>query len=125
MIAKANRLSGLGEWVEATRAALSPAELDTHYLVMIGLHYALFSLAAGPKGANEMNWYDAEQIVLGHQADAWRMDADKRDAGYESAPSRATAWLGALLLRYGYYLQGREAALATWQTLHDGRVRSA
>jgi DNA-binding transcriptional ArsR family regulator len=41
-ILKAAHLSGLGEWVESTRAALTPDELETHRLVMEGLHYALY-----------------------------------------------------------------------------------
>lgn len=39
---KADQLSGLGEWVENTRAALTPAELENHRLVLEGLHYALY-----------------------------------------------------------------------------------
>ena len=42
LVARAPHLSGLGDWVTATYAALTPAERDTHELVMIGLHYALF-----------------------------------------------------------------------------------
>jgi DNA-binding transcriptional ArsR family regulator len=41
-ILKAEQLSGLGEWVENTRAALTPAELENHRLVVEGLHYALY-----------------------------------------------------------------------------------
>lgn len=48
LIAKADHLSGLGDWVMQTRAALSPAQWETHYLVMIGLHYALFPSRSWP-----------------------------------------------------------------------------
>jgi DNA-binding transcriptional ArsR family regulator len=41
-VLRASELSGLGEWVENSRAALTPAELDQHRLVVEGLHYALY-----------------------------------------------------------------------------------
>lgn len=42
LIAKSEHLSGLGEWIAATRAALTKAELDNHRMVMEGLHFALY-----------------------------------------------------------------------------------
>lgn len=76
-----------------------------------------------------MNWFDAERIVQEHHLDAWRMAADADVLAYKypghSAPRRLAVWLGALLVRCGCRLQGSEAALATVQSLHDGRVRTA
>jgi len=48
LIAKAEFLSGLADWVVETRAALSAAELQTNALVMIGFHYALFPERSWP-----------------------------------------------------------------------------
>jgi DNA-binding transcriptional ArsR family regulator len=42
LIAKAEHLSGLGEWVTNTRDALTAAEFENHRLVVEGLHYALY-----------------------------------------------------------------------------------
>jgi DNA-binding transcriptional ArsR family regulator len=41
-IVKAAHLSGLGDWVQNTRDALTTAELQNHRLVVEGLHYALY-----------------------------------------------------------------------------------
>lgn len=41
-IQKAAHLSGLGDWVLNTRDALTADELETHRLIVEGLHYALF-----------------------------------------------------------------------------------
>jgi DNA-binding transcriptional ArsR family regulator len=41
LLIKAEKTSGLGDWVVRTAAALTPEELEMHELVMIGFHYAL------------------------------------------------------------------------------------
>lgn len=40
LLSKSEHVSGLGEWVARTVAALTPVELKTHKLVLLGLHYA-------------------------------------------------------------------------------------
>ncbi|UCG23490.1 MAG: winged helix-turn-helix transcriptional regulator [Chloroflexota bacterium] len=42
LIVKADRVSGLGQWVINTHDALTPAELENHRLVIEGFHFALF-----------------------------------------------------------------------------------
>ncbi|MCA9951791.1 MAG: winged helix-turn-helix transcriptional regulator [Anaerolineales bacterium] len=41
LLTRTEHYSGLGEWVSKTAAALTPAEKQTHNLVMLGLHYAV------------------------------------------------------------------------------------
>jgi DNA-binding transcriptional ArsR family regulator len=48
LVVKADRVSGLGQWVTDTRNALTPAELEKHRLVIEGFHYTLFSQSDWP-----------------------------------------------------------------------------
>ena len=42
IIQKAEHLSGLNDWVQITREAMTPAERENNRLVIEGLHYALY-----------------------------------------------------------------------------------
>lgn len=48
LLLKADKLQGLDPWVDGTLQKMSTAELQTHNLVLIGLHYAVFPERSWP-----------------------------------------------------------------------------
>ena len=48
LLVKADEMSGLGEWVTRTVAALTPQERELHRLVLIGFYYALIPSQSWP-----------------------------------------------------------------------------
>ena len=64
LLIKADKLSGLDEWVTRTAAALTPEQRHRNYLVLIGLHYAVIPDRSWPSFPAYVNHLAAQDPAI-------------------------------------------------------------